>query len=324
MGNGSSRARADIDEENGRAVEEVGFGVELSERRRGRGRDIGTIEEEEEEEEGEEETGGGAGAAGARGEEVSVEEEYGVSASEERNVGEAVIERGDSTAMIAADIGNCRVCLDTITRKDVRVNNNDALIASALGCKCKNSYVHLNKECGVAYMKSLRNRECAMCEVCNSAMVDFAQNIKPIMNASASIHDTEGLIQTLTRRRQGVGDMCEFFCFLVPCLPCLAIASSGCFQTSFTFLMRLRAYLFLGFVIGLILFFLSDVYLNSSRQRYARDTRWEPERDQQQAEENKYGHRGTNPRNRSLFAATEEYELASTGTDLFNFWYLRR
>jgi hypothetical protein len=164
-------------------------------------------------------------------------------------------------------VASCRVCLEPIRQSDVMIENNSACL---LGCKCSGVGIHLNRECGIKYLKNLQrpNQTLTLCEVCQSPMSEFATKIQPVLNATTSrrsspfaLHDSDGFLHTLSRPRRRPAELCEFFCFLVPCLPCVALASTNCFHSMCVSLMRFRAYIFLGVILALLIIFLSDVYL---------------------------------------------------------------
>ncbi|CAL6301459.1 unnamed protein product [Bathycoccus prasinos] len=149
-------------------------------------------------------------------------------------------------------VASCRVCLEPIRQSDVMIENNSACL---LGCKCSGVGIHLNRECGIKYLKNLQrpNQTLTLCEVCQSPMSEFATKIQPVLNVTTStrsspfaLHDSDGFLHTLSRPRRRPAELCEFFCFLVPCLPCVALASTNCFHSMCVSLMRFRAYIFLG------------------------------------------------------------------------------
>lgn len=164
-------------------------------------------------------------------------------------------------------VASCRVCLEPIRKSDVMIENNSACL---LGCKCSQVGIHLNRECGIKYLKNLQrpNQTLTLCEVCQSPMSEFATKIQPVLNATTStrsspfaLHDSDGFLHTFSRPRRRPAELCEFFCFLLPCLPCVALASTNCFHSMCVSLMRFRAYIFLGVILALLIIFLSDVYL---------------------------------------------------------------
>jgi len=163
-------------------------------------------------------------------------------------------------------VASCRVCLEPIRKSDVMIENNSACL---LGCKCSGVGIHLSRECGVKYLKNLQrpNQTLTLCEVCQSPMSEFATKIQPVLNATSTrsspfaLHDSDGFLHTFSRPRRRPAELCEFFCFLVPCLPCVALASTNCFHSMCVSLMRFRAYIFLGVILALLIIFLSDVYL---------------------------------------------------------------
>ena len=164
-------------------------------------------------------------------------------------------------------VASCRVCLEPIRKSDVMIENNSACL---LGCKCSGVGIHLSRECGVKYLKNLQrpNQTLTLCEVCQSPMSEFATKIQPVLNVTTStrsspfaLHDSDGFLHTFSRPRRRPAELCEFFCFLVPCLPCVALASTNCFHSMCVSLMRFRAYIFLGVILALLIIFLSDVYL---------------------------------------------------------------
>ena len=150
--------------------------------------------------------------------------------------------------------------------------------ATLLGCKCADVGIHLNRECGLKYLKNLRrpNQALTVCEVCQSPMSEFAEKIQPVLSTSESespfsLHDRDGFIHTLTRPRRRPSEWCEFFCFLVPCLPCIALASTNCFHFLCVSAMRFRAYIFLGVILAVMIIFLSDVYLSMESKFKSRE-----------------------------------------------------
>ena len=165
-------------------------------------------------------------------------------------------------------VASCRVCLEPIRKSDVMIENNSACL---LGCKCSQVGIHLNRECGIKYLKNLQrpNQTLTLCEVCQSPMSEFATKIQPVLNATTTsrrsspfaLHDSDGFLHTFSRPRRRPAELCEFFCFLVPCLPCVALAYTNCFHSTCVSLMRFRAYIFLGVILALLIIFLSDVYL---------------------------------------------------------------
>ena len=165
-------------------------------------------------------------------------------------------------------VASCRVCLEPIRKSDVMIENNSACL---LGCKCSQVGIHLNRECGIKYLKNLQrpNQTLTLCEVCQSPMSEFATKIQPVLNATTTsrrsspfaLHDSDGFLHTFSRPRRRPAELCEFFCFLVPCLPCVALAYTNCFHSTCVSLMRFRAYIFLGLILALLIIFLSDVYL---------------------------------------------------------------
>jgi hypothetical protein len=164
-------------------------------------------------------------------------------------------------------VASCRVCLEPIRKSDVMIENNSACL---LGCKCSQVGIHLNRECGIKYLKNLQrpNQTLTLCEVCQSPMSEFATKIQQVLNATTStrsspfaLHDSDGFLHTFSRPRRRPAELCEFFCFLVPCLPCVALAYTNCFHSTCVSLMRFRAYIFLGLILALLIIFLSDVYL---------------------------------------------------------------
>ena len=180
--------------------------------------------------------------------------------TEERDGGDDEDEEEELEKVVAS----CRVCLEPIRRCDVLENNS-----CLLGCACVGQGVHLNKECGVKYIKNLRrpNQTLTTCEVCKTPMSEFAEKIQPVLASTTSsaspfaLHDSDGFLQTFSRPRRRPTEWCEFFCFLIPCLPCIALASTNCFHSMCVSVMRFRAFIFLFFVLALLILFLSDVYL---------------------------------------------------------------
>ena len=170
-------------------------------------------------------------------------------------------------------VASCRVCLEPIRRYDVLENNS-----SLLGCSCVGQGIHLNKECGVKYIKNLRrpNQTLTTCEVCKTPMSEFAEKIQPVLASTTSsaspfaLHDSDGFLQTFSRPRRRPTEWCEFFCFLIPCLPCIALASTNCFHSMCVSVMRFRAYIFFGIVLALLIIFLSDVYLTMENKYESR------------------------------------------------------
>jgi len=80
-------------------------------------------------------------------------------------------------------VASCRVCLEPIRKSDVMIENNSACL---LGCKCSQVGIHLNRECGIKYLKNLQrpNQTLTLCEVCQSPMSEFATKIQPVLNAT--------------------------------------------------------------------------------------------------------------------------------------------
>ena len=99
-------------------------------------------------------------------------------------------------------VASCRVCLEPIRKSDVMIENNSACL---LGCKCSGVGIHLNRECGIKYLKNLQrpNQTLTLCEVCQSPMSEFATKIQPVLNATTSrrsspfaLHDSDGFLHT--------------------------------------------------------------------------------------------------------------------------------
>ena len=82
-------------------------------------------------------------------------------------------------------VASCRVCLEPIRKSDVMIENNSACL---LGCKCSQVGIHLNRECGIKYLKNLQrpNQTLTLCEVCQSPMSEFATKIQPVLNATTT------------------------------------------------------------------------------------------------------------------------------------------
>jgi len=189
--------------------------------------------------------------------------------TEERDGGDDEDEEEELEKVVAS----CRVCLEPIRRCDVLENNS-----CLLGCACVGQGVHLNKECGVKYIKNLRrpNQTLTTCEVCKTPMSEFAEKIQPVLASTTSsaspfaLHDSDGFLQTFSRPRRRPTEWCEFFCFLIPCLPCIALASTNCFHSMCVSVMRFRAFIFLLIVLALLIIFLSDVYLTMENKYESR------------------------------------------------------
>ena len=230
-----------------------------------------------EREEDEEEGGGGGGSGGGNNEAMKDEER-----------GEEEDEReGDEEENSGRVVASCRVCLEPIRLCDLVEKNSsgsggsggsNGAEATLLGCKCADVGIHLNRECGLKYLKNLRrpNQALTVCEVCQSPMSEFAEKIQPVLSTSESespfsLHDRDGFIHTLTRPRRRPSEWCEFFCFLVPCLPCIALASTNCFHFLCVSAMRFRAYIFLGVILAVLIIFLSDVYLSMESKFKSRE-----------------------------------------------------
>ena len=230
-----------------------------------------------EREEDEEEGGGGGGSGGGNNEAMKDEER-----------GEEEDEReGDEEENSGRVVASCRVCLEPIRLCDLVEKNSsgsggsggsNGAEATLLGCKCADVGIHLNRECGLKYLKNLRrpNQALTVCEVCQSPMSEFAEKIRPVLSTSESespfsLHDRDGFIHTLTRPRRRPSEWCEFFCFLVPCLPCIALASTNCFHFLCVSAMRFRAYIFLGVILAVLIIFLSDVYLSMESKFKSRE-----------------------------------------------------
>jgi len=265
-----SRSRQNEDDDGGGGGGEVEEEVEMPARTTRTTTSRTTKPEREEDEE----EGGGGGSGGGNNEAMKDEER-----------GEEEDEReGDEEENSGRVVASCRVCLEPIRLCDlVEMNSSgsggsNGAEATLLGCKCAGVGIHLNRECGLKYLKNLRrpNQALTVCEVCQSPMSEFAEKIRPVLSTSESespfsLHDRDGFIHTLTRPRRRPSEWCEFFCFLVPCLPCIALASTNCFHFLCISAMRFRAYIFVGVILAVLIIFLSDVYLSMESKFKSRE-----------------------------------------------------
>ena len=93
---------------------------------------------------------------------------------------------GDEEENSGRVVASCRVCLEPIRLCDLVEKNSsgsggsggsNGAEATLLGCKCADVGIHLNRECGLKYLKNLRrpNQALTVCEVCQSPMSEFAE-----------------------------------------------------------------------------------------------------------------------------------------------------